>query len=122
MAEPDLLIEVEAVACWRKTEECPRQDSNLRPCLRRAVLYPLSYGGSSRSCREDAISPSGVVGPRPSRGPQGAGSGVPPRSASMSVIRVVSAAWDVTIESARSRTAWLSACSAAYSAISVPPW
>ena len=24
---------------------CPRQDSNLRPCLRRAVLYPLSYGG-----------------------------------------------------------------------------
>ena len=25
--------------------ECPRQDSNLRPCLRRAVLYPLSYGG-----------------------------------------------------------------------------
>ncbi len=26
---------------------CPRQDSNLRPRLRRAVLYPLSYGGSS---------------------------------------------------------------------------
>src|ERR1700712_4270253 len=24
---------------------CPQQDSNLRPCLRRAVLYPLSYGG-----------------------------------------------------------------------------
>jgi CheY-like chemotaxis protein len=24
----------------------PRQDSNLRPRLRRAVLYPLSYGGS----------------------------------------------------------------------------
>ena len=23
----------------------PRQDSNLRTCLRRAVLYPLSYGG-----------------------------------------------------------------------------
>src|SRR5450432_408450 len=26
--------------------QCPRQDSNLRPRLRRAVLYPLSYGGS----------------------------------------------------------------------------
>ena len=31
-----------------EVEECPRQDSNLRPCLRRAVLYPLSYGGSGR--------------------------------------------------------------------------
>jgi hypothetical protein len=28
---------------------CPRQDSNLRPRLRRAVLYPLSYGGSATS-------------------------------------------------------------------------
>jgi hypothetical protein len=26
----------------------PRQDSNLRTRLRRAVLYPLSYGGSGR--------------------------------------------------------------------------
>ncbi len=26
--------------------ECPRQDSNLRSRLRRAVLYPLSYGGA----------------------------------------------------------------------------
>ncbi len=25
----------------------PRQDSNLRSRLRRAVLYPLSYGGNS---------------------------------------------------------------------------
>ena len=25
---------------------CPRQESNLRTRLRRAVLYPLSYGGS----------------------------------------------------------------------------
>ena len=24
---------------------CPQADSNCRPCLRRAVLYPLSYGG-----------------------------------------------------------------------------
>ncbi|CAI7976379.1 hypothetical protein FRAHR75_240054 [Frankia sp. Hr75.2] len=28
---------------------CPRQDSNLRTRLRRAVLYPLSYGGSRAS-------------------------------------------------------------------------
>jgi hypothetical protein len=27
---------------------CPRQDSNLRHRLRRAVLYPLSYGGWGR--------------------------------------------------------------------------
>ena len=26
---------------------CPRQDSNLRTRLRRAVLYPLSYGGGN---------------------------------------------------------------------------
>ena len=25
---------------------CPRQESNLRTSLRRAVLYPLSYGGA----------------------------------------------------------------------------
>jgi site-specific DNA recombinase len=30
----------------RSSRWCPRQDSNLRPRLRRAVLYPLSYGGS----------------------------------------------------------------------------
>ena len=29
--------------------ECPRQDSNLRTRLRRAVLYPLSYGGAARN-------------------------------------------------------------------------
>ena len=29
----------------------PRQDSNLRSRLRRAVLYPLSYGGRSLGCR-----------------------------------------------------------------------
>lgn len=31
---------------------CPRQDSNLRPRLRRAVLYPLSYGGLRMSRTE----------------------------------------------------------------------
>jgi hypothetical protein len=29
----------------RDITQCPRQDSNLRHRLRRAVLYPLSYGG-----------------------------------------------------------------------------
>ena len=28
-------------------KRCPRQDSNLRTRLRRAVLYPLSYGGGN---------------------------------------------------------------------------
>ena len=32
-------------ALWPKFL-CPRQDSNLRTRLRRAVLYPLSYGGA----------------------------------------------------------------------------
>jgi hypothetical protein len=44
---------------------CPRQDSNLRHRLRRAVLYPLSYGGPKlvqpssaellTSCRETRL-------------------------------------------------------------------
>ncbi len=31
----------------RRSPRRPRQDSNLRPRLRRPVLYPLSYGGSN---------------------------------------------------------------------------
>ena len=45
---------------WR-----PRQDSNLRSRLRRAVLYPLSYGGqpavegtATRSSTPNAVSVS----------------------------------------------------------------
>ena len=34
--------------CFRRSEGCPRQDSNLRTRLRRPMLYPLSYGGSGR--------------------------------------------------------------------------
>jgi hypothetical protein len=30
---------------WCKSGKRPQQDSNLRTRLRRAVLYPLSYGG-----------------------------------------------------------------------------
>jgi hypothetical protein len=40
---------------------CPRQDSNLRSRLRRAVLYPLSYGG--RSDDNPSARPSPVAGP-----------------------------------------------------------
>ena len=37
----------------------PRQDSNLRTRLRRAVLYPLSYGGNAVSGRcRDALEAS----------------------------------------------------------------
>ncbi len=35
---------------------CPRQDSNLRSRLRRAVLYPLSYGGRSYGQKLSALS------------------------------------------------------------------
>ncbi len=42
----------------REIEKRPRQDSNLRHRLRRAVLYPLSYGGSRR--RQGS---SGAAGP-----------------------------------------------------------
>ena len=40
--------------------ECPRQDSNLRTRLRRAVLYPLSYGGSAtaKGYQERAVRPA----------------------------------------------------------------
>jgi hypothetical protein len=31
----------------RDITQCPRQDSNLRSRLRRAVLYPLSYEGET---------------------------------------------------------------------------
>ena len=34
------------VTCLTSTfVKCPHADSNCGPCLRRAVLYPLSYGG-----------------------------------------------------------------------------
>ena len=36
----------------RSLGQCPRQDSNLRSRLRRAVLYPLSYGGSNATDKE----------------------------------------------------------------------
>ena len=52
---------------------CPRQDSNLRSRLRRAVLYPLSYGGwidrpigeFERSARVAAYSSKHGIRPRP---------------------------------------------------------
>src|SRR4051794_21159324 len=39
---------------------CPRQDSNLRSRLRRAVLYPLSYGGGTHFRAPGEISSSGL--------------------------------------------------------------
>lgn len=38
------------VQVWR-----PRQDSNLRSRLRRAVLYPLSYGGQAHDLGRGAL-------------------------------------------------------------------
>ena len=40
---------------------CPRQDSNLRTRLRRAVLYPLSYGGLTRTTLAHPV--TGLPGP-----------------------------------------------------------
>gem|GEM_PF-1667534 len=39
---------------------CPRQDSNLRFRLRRAALYPLSYGGNEENT-STATYPGGGV-------------------------------------------------------------
>jgi hypothetical protein len=39
-----LFVQVRGRFSW-SPRWCPRQDSNLRSRLRRAVLYPLSYGG-----------------------------------------------------------------------------
>ena len=101
-----------------KAKECPRQDSNLRPCLRRAVLYPLSYGGSS------VLQPKRYQPPacRRTEGLRARGEGVPPRSSSMPLISRVSAVCDSAIDRASVRTTAVSPCSAAYSAISRPPW
>ena len=81
---------------------CPRQDSNLRPCLRRAVLYPLSYGGSSCVGQGRSYQPPTA---RPDGGRQGAGSGVPPRAVSIAVSVCTSAAWVSAMVLASSRTA-----------------
>src|SRR3954465_4232044 len=61
------------------------------------------------------------VGDRRGGGPQGAGSGVPPRAVSIPAINVVSAVWLWRIDRARSRTAGSRAWSAAYWAMSLPP-
>jgi hypothetical protein len=47
-------------------EQRPRQDSNLRSRLRRAVLYPLSYGGSGATTLQahGAGQETGVTRPR----------------------------------------------------------
>src|SRR6266508_1672627 len=55
---------------------CPRRDSNARSRLRRAVLYPLSYGGSglnedSRYVDRDPAGPGCPARRRPVRQPPG---------------------------------------------------
>lgn len=46
---------------------CPQEDSNLRPCLRRAVLYPLSYGGQGARERGSRVAPATRPAAPPSR-------------------------------------------------------
>lgn len=87
-----LIDELARVANWgrpipRKGDEttdphsfsvCPRQDSNLRSRLRRAVLYPLSYGGSATEKEYQGSHPwvAGHPGRAVTRGPT-AGEAVP---------------------------------------------
>ena len=80
---------------------CPRQDSNLRTRLRRAVLYPLSYGGSCGGAAKKL--PAAPVRLDDAR--QGDGSGVPPRCASNSAMVCTSAVWVSAMERARVRRA-----------------
>ena len=42
----------------RRSRECPGQESNLRTRFRRALLYPLSYRGSTRYMKHSALTPS----------------------------------------------------------------
>ena len=44
--------------------KCPRQDSNLRSRLRRAVLYPLSYGGAFEKIISDCSCQDALVNQR----------------------------------------------------------
>ena len=76
---------------------CPRQDSNLRPRLRRAVLYPLSYGGSATE-EELANSPADAESVSP--GGQAAGRG---RSWAAGAARCAGAAGGATRSRPRSR-------------------
>ncbi len=82
---------------------CPRQDSNLRSRLRRAVLYPLSYGGMPiverrRAYRTDRPRLAG------SGAQVGGGSGCAPRWVIRSAMYLLSAPCEMTILSARFRT------------------
>ncbi len=95
---------------------CPRQDSNLRSRLRRAVLYPLSYGGGTG----DEPNASSVItrrpGPTRRRGFPAtqckqrrfactqSGRGAAPRCASICVIVSASAVCEATIERASATT------------------
>ena len=70
---------------------CPRQDSNLRTCLRRAVLYPLSYGGARENTtrRADSRTPPSTPGARCGRQEVGAVIPViPPMSVMPSIVVV----------------------------------
>jgi hypothetical protein len=44
-----VLVRVDRARQRHAARECPRQESNLHPALRRRVLYPLSYEGAQES-------------------------------------------------------------------------
>ncbi len=89
-----------AAQTWR-----PRQDSNLRSRLRRAVLYPLSYGGMSRQSV-----PLPMAHAQRSGAQLGGGRGCAPRWAISWARYSLSALCEIMIFSARLRTCAVSAC------------
>ena len=123
---------------------CPRQDSNLRSRLRRAVLYPLSYGGVLHNARislatlvsitfarrsvagrrgSATLNDANLIRPSPIQPySAGGGSGVPPMARSICSIWTTSALCALIIDWARSRTYCVLACCCAYCAIGMPPW
>src|SRR3954453_6789130 len=71
---PSLATDGESARTVRRLvfEERPRQDSNLRSRLRRAVLYPLSYGGriwAEEDCTRRSVEANHVFSCPTSSGP-----------------------------------------------------
>jgi hypothetical protein len=94
------------IPCQKIT--CPRQDSNLRHRLRRAVLYPLSYGGPATTELYQA-SPYGPAD-QPRRETSYACSGNAPIAFSLVANTSISASWFAFMVWARLVTSesWLS--------------
>ena len=109
------------------SQGCPRQDSNLRHRLRRAVLYPLSYGGQlvvrqpvKPGKPSSAAAVASASGYR--RHDVGAGRGAPPNCRSSCSMATISLVCNCSIFPARFRTYGSVAWATAYCSMGRPPW